>query len=1129
MRRLTLLLLFSVTIAATAAPRPFIKEFAPSTIAVGSGERYLGIVGGNFTSGAQGPVAIIDGPAGHFEVEPSSIRGFEPEVSLQVWVPAEIIYTVGRYSVFVRNAVNGDSDKAYLDVRGDSQIEITAPPYVTVPATGPAGAVVTYQASARSTTGAAVTLSCAPASGSTFPLGATSVRCDASMADGSTRTTNFPVTVFDNTPPQLTLPANTARAATSNAGALVDFIATATDTVDTDVAVVCEPYSGSQFRIGTTEVRCSARDDSGNVANGTFFVTITSTQHPTIFLPADFTVAGTSSIGADVTFHAYGKDWQGATIRAWCMPETGSTFSIGTTEVMCSTTDDWNRTTNGNFRVTVTAPGGKPPVLSLPGNIAVQAAYGTGSAQVTFNATAHDETDGVLPVTCTPPSGSMFAVGTHTVHCSATDSQNLTAHGSFEVTVSAFVEKPPVLSLPADITAYAAAGQQGANVWFTVSARDDVDGLVAVSCSPPSGYFFPLGTSSVMCTASDHGSRSSMGMFNVTVLVGANLPPVLTLPADFTVTAPTPRGAVVTFTATAQDDHDGAVPVSCGPSSGATFPVGTFTVTCIATDSQKLSTIGTFKVTILSPNEPPNLWIPSGITVEATSSAGAVVTYEALAHDDHDGEVSIACTPGSGSTFPIGMTTVTCSATDSRNATSTGTFKVTVTPPANQPPVLTLPADITVQGSGSAGAVVTFNATATDDHDGSLAVSCTPASGSTFAVGTTTVTCSATDSQSLTTTGTFKVTVTAPANEPPVLTLPADITVAATSSNGAVVTFTATATDDHDGSLAVSCTPASGSTFAVGTTTVTCSATDSQSLTTTGTFRVTVTAQPNQPPVLTLPADITVQATSSSGAVVTFTATATDDHDGSLAVSCTPASGSTFAIGTTTVMCSATDSQSLTTAGTFHVVVTRPADSAPSLALPADLTVEATSPDGTPVTFTVLANDALDGVLPAACSPSSGSAFALGETTVSCSATNSRGLTTTGTFRVTVVDTTGPTIISLSASPSRLWPVNKRLFDITVTVSAEDGSDPLPTARIIAILVNEAVPADDWSITGVLTARLRADRNGQEKPRIYTLVVEITDASGNVSTATIDVVVPHDESDKASTPPPTTRRRSARH
>ena len=77
---------------------------------------------------------------------------------------------------------------------------------------------------------------------------------------------------------------------------------------------------------------------------------------------------------------------------------------------------------------------------------------------------------------------------------------------------------------------------------------------------------------------------------------------------------------------------------------------------------------------------PPTLKVPSNITTEATSAQGAVVNYttestgvEAVSH--------VTCTTESGSTFPDGTTTVTCTATDGHENTTTGKFTVTVTCP----------------------------------------------------------------------------------------------------------------------------------------------------------------------------------------------------------------------------------------------------------------------------------------------------------------------------------------------------------------------------------------------------------------------------------------------------------------
>lgn len=83
-------------------------------------------------------------------------------------------------------------------------------------------------------------------------------------------------------------------------------------------------------------------------------------------------------------------------------------------------------------------------------------------------------------------------------------------------------------------------------------------------------------------------------------------------------------------------------------------------------------------------------------------------------------------------------------------------------------------------------------------------------------------------------------------------------------------------------------------------------------------------------------------------------------------------------------------------------------NTAPTLTLPGDMTIEATSSAGATVTFTVPASDAQDGDLTASvvCTPASGSTFQLGETTVNCSVTDNGGLEASGSFKITVVDTT---------------------------------------------------------------------------------------------------------------------------
>ncbi|MDX2034803.1 MAG: SdrD B-like domain-containing protein [Blastocatellia bacterium] len=236
----------------------------------------------------------------------------------------------------------------------------------------------------------------------------------------------------------------------------------------------------------------------------------------------------------------------------------------------------------------------------------------------------------------------------------------------------------------------------------------------------------------------------------------------------------------------------------------------------------------TFDIGFLPPAQQPTINCPASMTITATGPTGAIVTYPPPVVSPAN--ATITCSPASGSTFPIGTTTVTCTATNG-GLTASCPFTVTVTQP--QPPTIVCPTPITAPATSASGAVVTYPAPVVTPD--TATVSCSPASGSTFPVGTTTVTCTATNG-ALTASCPFMVTVT-PQQQPPTITCPTPMTVPATSANGAIVTYpTPTVTPS---TATVSCSPASGSSFPVGTTTVTCTAT-SGTLTASCPFTVTV-------------------------------------------------------------------------------------------------------------------------------------------------------------------------------------------------------------------------------------------------------------------------------------------------
>ncbi|MBZ5500891.1 MAG: HYR domain-containing protein [Acidobacteriia bacterium] len=167
-----------------------------------------------------------------------------------------------------------------------------------------------------------------------------------------------------------------------------------------------------------------------------------------------------------------------------------------------------------------------------------------------------------------------------------------------------------------------------------------------------------------------------------------------------------------------------------------------------------------------STNLPPSVQAGPPQVIEATSPLGALVTLNGSGSDPDNDPLTFTwsesgVTLGTGTpisiTLPIGVHTITFAADDGRGGTGTSTVLVTVQD--TTPPVLTMPANQTLEATGPAGAMAVFSASSTDLVDGARPVVCSPASGSTFPLGATLVNCTATDLHGNSAQGSFLVTV----------------------------------------------------------------------------------------------------------------------------------------------------------------------------------------------------------------------------------------------------------------------------------------------------------------------------------------------------------------------------------
>ena len=137
---------------------------------------------------------------------------------------------------------------------------------------------------------------------------------------------------------------------------------------------------------------------------------------------------------------------------------------------------------------------------------------------------------------------------------------------------------------------------------------------------------------------------------------------------------------------------------------------------------------------------PPELIVPVSTGAEATSASGAIVTFDPPSATDI-GTVSLGCTAMPGDQFPIGTTTVTCTATDDANLSTVGMFDVTVSDTTT--PLITSVADINAEANTTGGANVAFTKPTATDFGLPVEVTlrCTDPNGAFYPFGTTMVTC----------------------------------------------------------------------------------------------------------------------------------------------------------------------------------------------------------------------------------------------------------------------------------------------------------------------------------------------------------------------------------------------------
>jgi hypothetical protein len=152
--------------------------------------------------------------------------------------------------------------------------------------------------------------------------------------------------------------------------------------------------------------------------------------------------------------------------------------------------------------------------------------------------------------------------------------------------------------------------------------------------------------------------------------------------------ATSPAGASVTLVGSGSDPDPGntltfvwtkgTTTLGNGATLTVRLPIGTHHLTLTVSDNHGLSATSSTQV-LVRDTTAPNLVVPPNQSTSTANAGGVAVTYPAAtATDTASGVQSVQCAPASGSVFPVGITTVTCTATDVASNASTATFAVTV-------------------------------------------------------------------------------------------------------------------------------------------------------------------------------------------------------------------------------------------------------------------------------------------------------------------------------------------------------------------------------------------------------------------------------------------------------------------
>ena len=826
-------------------------------------------------------------------------------------------------------------------------------------------ATVTYSAAA---TPSGSFVNCTPPSGSAFPFGVTTVTCLASN-DCGTDTCSFSVTVVGVAPASIQCPANVIVSLPCGSNCVP--VSYSLPLVNNGGLVACTPAPGTCLPTGVFPVTCVATNLCRQPTSCTFEIRVTQGQgqSPTIVCPSN--IVATVDCGVACLPVTYPAPVVGNGVLVSCNPPSGFCFPPGVSTVTCVASNAC-ASTACSFVVRVVQGQGQGPSILCPSNIVVDTCRLNCDV---VNYPAPSVVNGVL-VNCFPPSGSCFPLGVSAVTCVAANAC-ATNTCTFPVTVRKI--PPPSIQCPTAPVIMEAPCLS--NCVPIVYALPGVGNGTLINCSPAPGTCLPVGVYNITCRATNVCGVTNVCSFPLEVRPAAGQnPPVFqcpTLPLVLRVPCDT---NCIPLAYTPPPVSNGVL-IGCNPPPGTCLPLGNYTVTCRA--SNLCNTVEcAFAVNVLPlNNQPPSISCPTN-NINVTAPCGSNCVNVSYALPAVSNGLLAGCVPPPNFCFPLGVTTVTCRATNDCKLVANCSFAVVVSQGNGELPVITCPTNPPVLRVPCTTNCVPLAYPLPVVANGTL-VNCSPAPGTCLPVGLVNVVCFASNVCG-TAVCEFPVSIEpdlgllhidCPTNR--IVTLPC-------GSNCVPVTYTPPTVPVG---VSVSCTPPSGTCLPLGIYVVSCTATNDCGALSKCEFQVRVVPGQGEPPSIHCPSNIVVTAPCGATCLPVFYPPPT--VSGGVLTGCSFPPGFCFPLGSTTVFCRATNLCGAATCSFVVTVLPSTTGQGPGIQCPSNVVLQL--PCGTNCAPIAYPPPVVTGGTLVNCTPAPGTCLPAGLYNVVCVATNGCG------------------------------------------------------------------------------------------------------------------------------------------